>query len=239
MTGPGLIVALPEESRSLGLRLMRGNDPVRLGAANVLVSGAGPENARRAADQLLESGVGGLISWGCAAALHPSLRPGALLLPGRVVGCDGAALETDPDWHRRLGAALAGANIPFDHGDLIESPTIVATAEDKRALAARGAHAVDMESAAVARAARAANKPFLAIRAVADPADMAVPSAVLRAMDAEGKVNLRRLLAALLAKPGELPALIRLGLHFNAALDALRRVHHVIAPDFLFPAPAK
>lgn len=219
---------------------MRGNDPVRLGSASVLVGGTGPDNARRAAERLLESGVGGLVSWGCAAALHPSLRPGNLLLPRQVVGCDGSVLETAPDWHGRLRAALTAAKIPFDDGDLAESPCIVATAENKRALAARsGVHAVDMESAAVARVARDRNKPFLVIRAVADPADMAVPSAVLRAMDAEGKVNLRRLLLALFARPGELPALIRLGLHFKAALDTLRRVHRVIAPDFLLPTPAK
>lgn len=239
MSGAGLIVALPEESRSLGLRLTRGNDPVRVGGASVLVGGAGPDNARRAAERLLEAGADGLISWGCAAALHPSLRPGALLLPGRIIGCDGAALEADRDWHRRLGAALAAAKISYGSGDLAESRSIVATVENKRALATRsGAHAVDMESAAVARAARAANKPFVAIRAVADPAEMAVPSTVLHAMNADGKVDLRRLLLALCARPGELPALIRLGMHFSAALAALRGVHGV-APDFLLPAPAQ
>jgi adenosylhomocysteine nucleosidase len=219
---------------------MRGNDPVRLDGASVLVSGAGPENARRAAERLLESGVGGLVSWGCAAALHPTLRPGSLLLPRRIVGSDGAAFHTDQDWRDRVGKALGDANIPFDGDDLADSRDIVATEEGKQHLALRtGAHAVDMESAAIARVALARSLPFLVIRAVADPAGMAVPSAVLRATGTDGRVDLLRLFAALVTRPGELPALIRLGLHFNAAIDTLRRAYRVVSPDLLLPAPAK
>lgn len=238
MSDAGLIVALPEESRSLGLRLGRADDPVRIGGASVLISGTGPDNARRAAERLLAAGAGGLISWGCCAALRSDLRPGALLLPERIVGSNDGVLETDPGWRQRIAVALDDANVPFDGGDLIESPTIVAGAADKRELfLLSGARAVDMESAAVARAARAANRPFLAVRAVADPAEMAVPSAVLRATNADGQVNLPCLLLALLTRPGELPALVRLGRHFGAALTTLRRVHRATGPSFLLSAP--
>jgi adenosylhomocysteine nucleosidase len=225
---------LAEESRSLGLRLGRGDEPANLDGASLLVSGAGPDNARRAAERLLEAGAGGLISWGCAAALRPGLLPGVLLLPRRVIGHDGEVFDTDVRWHDRLNGALAGAKIPFDSGDLAESPAIVATAADKRALAARiHAGAVDMESAAVARVARDWRKPFVAIRAVADPAGMAIPPAVLQATDSNGAVNLLRLLGHLLTHPAGLPALVRLGLHFSAAIRTLRRVHRAVAPDFL------
>ena len=81
-----------------------------------------------------------------------------------------------------------------------------------------------MESAAVAKVAKLHGLPFLAIRAIADPLDMDLPKAVSHALGAEGEVILSKLLLYLLLHPSELPGLLKLGLHFNAARKSLKRV---------------
>jgi hypothetical protein len=83
---------------------------------------------------------------------------------------------------------------------------------------------LDMESVAVARIAKNDNIPFLAIRVVADPATMDLPGAVKFALNEQGVVELKKLLFFLVTHIDELPALIKLGLHFKAARKTLKLV---------------
>jgi adenosylhomocysteine nucleosidase len=188
------------------------------------VSGAGPEAAARAAASLAEAGAEALISWGCAAALAPELAPGDLVLAEYILAADGEVLQASPHWRHCLHDIAAGAGLRVHDGLLAESASIVATAAAKHSLhAASHAIAVDMESAAVARAALYLHLPFLAVRAIADPAAMAIPQAVLRAMDAQGKVSVPRLLAYALLHPTEFIGLLHLGRYFSAAMKTLRQ----------------
>lgn len=237
MNGPGLIIALPQEARGLGLRLPVGAPSVRVGTARVAVSGAGAENARRTAERLLDEGACALISWGCAAALSPELAPGALLLAEYVYPAAGAPLPVDPHWRRAIAAALTSRGIPLQPGDLLESATIVATAADKHTLATQTrAAALDMESVAIARVALARDCPFVAVRAIADDASMSLPTSVLRATAADGTVRMPHLLSSLFKHPNEIPSLIRLGLAFGAALRSLRAAHQALGTNFCLPA---
>jgi hypothetical protein len=70
-------------------------------------------------------------------------------------------------------AALQGLHV-FE-GELIASASVL-TGHEKRALAASGAIAVDMESYAVAQAAAQAGVPWLALRAIVDPAGTSLPA---------------------------------------------------------------
>jgi adenosylhomocysteine nucleosidase len=188
------------------------------------LSGAGPIAAAHAAALLIEEGVCALVSWGCAAALDPHLKPGDLILPRRIVGADGVLLETSRDWRDRLSGRLAG-RLSVHQGALAESTAIIATPTEKaRIFAETGAIALDMESAAIARAALGNGLPFLAIRAIADPAAMTVPASVLVALDETGKVRIPKVLSHALLNPGDFPGLIRLGWHFRAAMKTLREV---------------
>ncbi|TAN53270.1 MAG: phosphorylase [Methylococcaceae bacterium] len=219
----GIIVALPVECRSLGVRLRHKGDGVRLpSGVRVMLSGAGPDNARRAAETLIEQGANALVSWGCCAALQPELRPGDLLLP-EAVWADGVSYAIDPAVRQHWREGLNLRQTPRG-GLLVQSASIVADAAAKRALAQRtGALAVDMESGAVAQAADAHNLPCLVLRAVADPLDFTLPSSVLDNTDADGNTSLPGLLLSLACHPGQLPALLALGRHFGAAMDALKQ----------------
>ena len=89
---------------------------------------------------------------------------------------------------------------------------------------------VDMESGAVAKAARAAGLPFCVIRSVADPASRALPAAALAGLDAEGNARPLAVMAGLLRRPQDLPGLIRVGLDSQRALSALRDFVQVVGP---------
>jgi adenosylhomocysteine nucleosidase len=235
----GFVIALPAEARSLMRRRAGFGDLVQLPEGHWLaVSGAGPEHARQAVSRLLERKVAALVSWGCAAALAPRLRPGELVVPERLLGADGIEHAVDAEWRRRFTRALSPA-LPTIAGTLLESPRIVAGRVEKQALyAATGGVAVDMESAAVVRAAAARGLPFLAVRAIADPAAMALPEAVAIALNPRGDVRLGALLRHLLGHPAQIAELTRLGRAFGSAVATLHRARSLSGPDCCFAPPS-
>jgi len=176
-----------------------------------------------AAEACLAGGADGLVSFGIAGALAPHLAPGSLLLPRVVVEADGARHEVDEKWRARVLEGLIAAGLRVAEGDLLGAVEVAASAERKAALfAATGAIAVDLESHIVARAAMRAVRPFLVLRAVADPALRALPPAALDGLDAAGVPALARVLASVARNPAQLPALLRVAGDTRRALFALR-----------------
>lgn len=230
----GLVVALPEESRSLTNRRVRIGEYFAVGKARrICIAGIGAENARRAAYRLIEEGARGLVSWGCAASVSPDLGPGALCLPEEVLDARGERQPAWPAWHKRAQDTLAQFSSPST-GLLLSVEHMLATVADKKAVAARfHAVAIDMESAAVAAVACERNVPFLAVRAIADPLDMVLPAAVLHATDANGTVHVSRLIRHTLLNPREVPGLLRLAAHFRSALRTLTTAAHRMGDDLL------
>jgi adenosylhomocysteine nucleosidase len=220
----GLVVALPEECRSLTARRVRRGDCFDLGDARlVCVAGVGRDNAARAAHRLIERGARGLVSWGCAAALSPALEPGDLCLPTAILDMRAVRWTVSPAWQERAQEALQGSGSVYTE-TLITADRLAATAANKRDLAAQfGAIALDMESAAIAAVARRHGLPFLAVRAIADPAEVSLPRAAMRALDAAGTVRRIALFGEVLRHPGELSALLRVAVQFRAALRTLGR----------------
>jgi adenosylhomocysteine nucleosidase len=234
----GFIVALPSEAGSLGARPPGFGGLVDLPEGHWLaVSGAGPDYAFEAACRLLERGVAGLVSWGCAAALAPHLKPGHLILPEFVLGAEGSRQVSHADWRSRLARALS-PTLPVHTGTLIESVRIIPGCAEKQALYARTeAVATDMESAAVARVAHSRGLPFLAVRAIADSAAMRLPAAVTAALSPRGDIALTKLLGHSLRHPGQFIELARLGRAFGAAMATLRRVRKLSGADCGFTPP--
>src|SRR3546814_16785841 len=81
-----------------------------------------------------------------------------------------------------------------------------------------------MEAGAVATVAAEAGLPFLAVRAVADRADDALPALVEHAVKPDGMPAVGRTLAAMLKNPTQIPATLRLARRSNLALASLRRL---------------
>jgi adenosylhomocysteine nucleosidase len=228
----GFVIALPAEARTLVRQRVCFDDLLELPDGHrLVVSGSGPNHARSAAFRLLEHKVDALISWGCAAALDGSMNAGDLVLPDRILSPDGIEHAVCPEWHDRVRQALAPM-LPVTTGLLLGSLKVVANAAEKRELhASKGAVALDMESASVASVANARGVPFLAVRAIADPACMNLPNSVAVAVDERGGVNIPKLLRYALAHPAEFAALARLGKAFYAAANTLRRTAHLLRTD--------
>jgi len=141
------------------------------GDAVLVCGGMGTEAARRAAEAAIALYQPELVqSVGFAGGLDPALKVGEIFSPSRVIDArDGSSVET------RTGAGV------------LVSTAAVAGVEQKRKLAeSYGAQAVDMEAAAVARGAQARNVRFMAVKAISDECNFAMP-AMDRFVDREGK----------------------------------------------------
>ena len=210
----GIVVALPAEARTL--------DGLDNTTFDVLVTGPGPARAASGAEELIARGAGALLSWGTSGALQADLRPGQLVLASSVRDEDGCRYASNEAWFRRMELAFASLR-PARAGCMTSAQPVGSVAAKHQLARASDCGAVDMEAAAVARAAAAHALPFLAIRSIVDPIDCELPRCVLASLDPSGEPRLAALLLTLLRRPWELGGLLRLALHFNSALRTLRR----------------
>lgn len=188
------------------------------GSARVACSGARPARAVALAEALLAQGCAALVSFGVAGGLDPALKPGTLVVADAVVLPGGGRLEAEPRWRRRLVALLARGGVATVPGTLAGSESPLLRAIDKASLrASTGAIAVDMESHAVANVALAHGRPFLALRAIADPASRAVPSWTMGLVSEDGRVEPWRAAFEAMCRPWDIPGLIVLGMESNLA----------------------
>jgi adenosylhomocysteine nucleosidase len=221
----GIVVALPEELSTLTSTKIDKGCCVFISDTIVLVySGAGANNAQSASELLIAQGATRLISWGCAAALSETLKPGDLVLADTLIDTEGARIDIAPDWHD-FAKNLLSTSLKIHTGSLAESNCIVANSQDKKQLHDQtGAAALDMETIAIAKVAGQHKLPFLAIRAIADPVGMDLPKAINHSFNDEGDIMLGKLLLFIALHPAELPGLIKLGMHFHAAKNTLKSV---------------
>ena len=138
--------------------------------AIAVCGGIGPEAARRAAQAAVVTYKPELlISAGVAGALTPELRVGETIFPAAIIdSSDGSRQET-------AIAKSRLANSPLARTVLVTYPEIASAAQKQQLAKSYGAHAVDMEAAAVARAAQQHDLPFLAIKAISDELDFELP----------------------------------------------------------------
>ncbi|MEL7487685.1 MAG: hypothetical protein AAGJ87_10790 [Pseudomonadota bacterium] len=188
-------------------------------AVRINVSGASAARAEEIARQFCAKSAIAVLSVGVSGGLDPALAPGDLIVTDNVLTTDGPIAVVDKSLLAnimKIESAQAGALI---YG----SDVIIQSAEEKAALFARsGAVAVDMESHVVARAAAEAGVPFLAIRAIADPADRALPAAAMNAVAPDGSTRVFKTLWEAAKAPKQFPALMKLGADSDIALKTLR-----------------
>jgi adenosylhomocysteine nucleosidase len=221
----GIVVALPEELTTLtSTKIDKGRCHFIADKLLVAYSGTGPINAQSAAELLVAKGATRLMSWGCAAALSALLKPGDLILADKLIDAGNIEMAVNADWHSYTKNRLA-TFLAVHCCRLAESINIVSSSKEKKQLHSRtGAVAVDMESIAIAKVARQYSLPFLAIRVIVDPVNMNLPLAIDYSLNGMGEIVLGKLLLFLFRHPAELPGLIKLGLHFNAAKKTLKSV---------------
>jgi hopanoid-associated phosphorylase len=208
----GVICGLKSEAEAVAYAV--GKSRIRIG-----VSGANAARAEEIARQFCNERASAIISVGVSGGLDPALKSGDLVIGSSVIGDD--LYVSDPYLLRVVKDALQGSALIaplYGADEIIDSVWKKATFYQNH-----GAVAVDMESHGAARAAARAGVPFLAIRAIADPADRALPAAALNAVAADGSTRVIATLAAAMRDPKQFPELMKLGADSNAALKTLRR----------------
>jgi len=207
--------------------------------AGMLAVAGGGDDARLEAELDALAGQAQMIlSFGLCGALSPHLGVGDVVLgtelytytrhPGLDPGS--TALRATPSpvapWTLKYvqGEGSPEASMAV-RGPVFASKTILATAAEKECVFREtGAIAVDMESYIAARVAARHALPFAILRVVSDRSDHALPPAALVGMSRDGGTNLGAVLGSLRQNPGQLPALIRTGLHAERAFSTLSRL---------------
>lgn len=182
----------------------------------VQTGGGTPAGAEAAATRLIDAGVTALVSFGLAGGLDPALRPGVVIVP-RVVLSDGVTSWADASMAEPFGGLTAHT--------ILGGHSIASDAAAKRRLyAATQAHAIDLESGAVAAAATAHRLPFIVIRAICDPAERDLPPAALIALGPRGAIGAWRVLRSVFGYPRQIAGLLALARDARTARRALLRM---------------
>ena len=177
------------------------------------VGGGTPLGAERAAETIIRQGAQGLISFGLAGGIQPGIEAGSILVPPAVTEAN-KIYPVDYRLKEFLGGSVGKP--------LYAGKRVAASVHDKELIYRRhDPVAIDLESGAVARVAIRHGVPFAVLRAVADPADFALPPAALVGLKEDGSVNLPAIFLSLLRHPLQLPVLLELARHAKVARAAL------------------
>jgi adenosylhomocysteine nucleosidase len=170
----------------------------------LICGGIGSESARRAAEAVINLyGPALIVSAGFAGGLDPKLQAGQMLTPRHVLDAS--------DGSRTDSGTGEGVLVSFES---------VADVEQKAKLAgAYGAHAVDMEAAAVARSAEAHGIKFLACKVISDTHDSRLPP-IMRFVK-NGQFNTGSFIAHIAIRPWLWPGVVKLARNSAVASKVL------------------
>lgn len=171
----------------------------------LVCGGIGAEAARRAAEAVIALYAPKVVwSAGFAGALNPGLRVGSIIQPMRVIN------------------AGDGSSVFVNRGEgvLVSFGAVASPAQKAKLRESFGAQAVDMEAAAVARAAEARGVAFAVVKVISDEFDFSFP-AMERFVDSSGRFLEGRFALFAALRPWLWPHILRLALNSGRASRAL------------------
>jgi adenosylhomocysteine nucleosidase len=173
--------------------------------AALICAGIGPDAARRAAALIIrETGARRIVSVGFAGALDPALKVGNLIEPRTVInGEDSSRIDTGSG-----------------QGTLISAIAVAGKEQKQKLRQAYAADAVDMEAAAVALSAQAAQVEFSAFKVISDEVDFAMPPMGKFVQD-DGQFNTSRFVRHISVRPHLWGPTWALGRNSRVASEAL------------------
>jgi len=183
----------------------------------VLVTGMGA----RAAETALRLSLSGsrpdlIVAAGFAGGLNPELTLGQLVLDDR-------AGEVAARINDRKDSSL------FFSGTIYSSPRVLITPDEKDICRSETkADAVDMESETIRRIAGEQGIPMIALRAISDTAQEALPLDFNQFMTPQGGMCFGRLIAHLMLHPGKIPSLIRFQKRVIIAARELAKAFEIV-----------
>ena len=188
----------------------------------VICSSSDPQQLRALLTVFDPTTIRGVISFGVAGGLDPTLKSGDVVVATEVMAGDArwlAGLTLNED----LIASVALGGRRIVRGRLAGAEEVVVARHVKAALHSEtGAAAVDMESHIAADYAAKAGLPFAALRVVSDPAHRALPSSAMAAIKPNGDIDLRKIMRSVVRNPMTLRDLVSTGIDFSRALKSLR-----------------
>ena len=187
----------------------------------VICSSSDPRQLRSLLTVFDPTTIRGVISFGVAGGLDPSLKPGDIVLATEVVAGDARWLA-GLSLNEEVMADLALKRRVVRGGLAGAEEVIVAQARKAALWLQTGAAAVDMESHIAAAYAADAGLPFAALRVISDSAHRSLPALAKTAIRPDGKIDLRKILSGVVRDPSALSALVSTGIDFNRALRSLR-----------------
>jgi hopanoid-associated phosphorylase len=194
----------------------------------VICSSSDPDQLRAQLDAFDHASVRGIISFGIAGGLDPSLNPGDLVVANEIMTAD-TRWATAPALSESL---VEGTNIgrrKIVGGTIVGAEEIILHPRDKIVLHKEtGATAVDMESHIAAAYAASVGLPFAALRVINDPASRSLPALALNALKPNGDIDPRKVLRGVARKPTVIPSLMRTAHDFNRAIKTLRRCRSLL-----------
>ncbi len=199
----------------------------------VVCSSSDPQQLRSLLTVFDPSTIRGVISFGVAGGLDPSLRSGDVVVATEVLAGDTRWLA-DLALNEEMIANVALGRRRVVRGGLAGVEQVLAATAAKAALWLQtGAAAVDMESHIAAAYAAEAGLPFAALRVISDPATRALPALAMGAIKPNGDIDLRKVLRGVARNPLSLRALVSTGIDFNRALRSLRGCRDFMLGDGL------
>ena len=190
----------------------------------VICSSSDPRQLRALLTVFDPATIRGVISFGVAGGLDPSLKSGDVVVATEVMAGSArwlAGLALNEDLIAKLTTGIGRRRVV--RGGLAGVEEVVVAQAGKAALRRKtGAAAVDMESHIAAAYAEEAKLPFAALRVISDPASRALPALARSAIKPNGDVDLGVIFRGVVRNPGALRALVSTGIDFNRALRSLR-----------------
>lgn len=174
----------------------------------LVANGMGWKRAAAAVDAAAHFRPDAIVSTGFCGALDCRLGIADIVAATAVIGDGG-------EW--------AAHSVAAPHrGSILSIDRVAQTAEEKRELRATGALAVEMEAAAVARAAAERCLPFYCVRAVTDLAEESMANDFNRALRSDGHLDTIFILRGAFCRPtSRIPELLRLRRRCARAAEAL------------------
>jgi adenosylhomocysteine nucleosidase len=175
------------------------------GETVLVCGGIGAEAARRAAEAVMAIYSPHMVySVGFAGALEPGLKAGDVFQPAQVIDArDGSRVD-----------------LSAGKGVLVSFGSVAVPAQKLKLKESFGAQVVDMEAAAVARAAQARGVEFAAVKAISDEFDFVFPPTE-QFVDSAGSFQQGRFAVYAALRPWLWPKVRTLALNSNLASAAL------------------
>ena len=188
----------------------------------VICSSSDPQQLRALLTVFDPATIRGVISFGVAGGLDPTLKSGDVVVATEVLAGDARWLAGLP-LNEELIVSVGLGRRRIVRGRLAGAEQVVAARHVKAALHSEtGAAAVDMESHIAADYAEKAGLPFAALRVISDPATRALPPLAMAAIKPNGDIDMRKVMRGIVRNPLMVLDLVSTGMDFNRALRSLR-----------------